>query len=1312
MTFKHFVNYFSYLKLSVLSFLCFRHIQLSVMENPATWTTSTTLANRDRWDGNEPKNEESEEKFLTIHPSSPPSSSKTNHLKTVVIQESKISRYEEGTEVSQTSIVENETTILKLQDEVTKVESQKEATDRLEKSHSNIESLQQVLCTKINVATIETYKQKLPGIPHHIACFKDLDLNENLPRDNLELDFLSRHSFDTALTIKEERSDCSSEEKPNKEEPETQKKWSDVDQHSSESSKSSCAEELETLSSRDSSEDKKTIGQKATVEDCDDIIAYEDFSAPERDDVFMKSKSEDLEIQVLKAIHRRQLENSNRISIVPQRNAYAYFGEEVIMEPNTSKGPKEEKKKKKKSGLRRLLPGFFSPKDTRKEYKKEYRDRRKCDERYFCRYQQNGNYTRSPDSMNLSEDIKRNVALDASEGRLHGRNPNVFTQHKPDDRNIFEDERMHGSYLNRVGPAERYNDDIVDGYKVNQYGYNRENDRKCFLERKHSLQERSSVGSSASGRTSAPPSVRYLIRPRAVHPTDRPLPAIPQRVEMVNYENFAGYAGKMEPTRCFVRERTFDNNDCVMYTTEDARTQVPVRLFSPSKYSPSSSQRSGDYDESTYTANSSQKSEFSPGSSKSGEYYLGSSNCTSPSCFNDKNDQVYDIERQGSPQRRTYPVSPTVIIQNPEDRMYEDTSRRPENESSMDPEKTTNSEDIRKKIDFENIDNSANDILSEDPNQESAQVPAEGDWEGSGRNAPSPDKSLEQRSPDRVKSPNSFRSLSNPDSSRRAQPGDQILIASPKREFYDGRKTSVDDSPTCLVNSKPPLPRQMSQRMDYAGSPTSPMYSSENRKCSSSPCSTCSSCASKNFSNFEPVYSKKEAEKKSPETVTSSDPSLCHSPTTASQKTGSPVMMIQNNRIYVRNESGYLDRQVAQSPSSLSSSSSRTDHSKSPQPSYGQRQVSPMYAQNADRNCPEMYRNSHGQSKQMSKKQTMQELEAFYWQQKALEAQKKESVNVPRAKEAVYWQQLKKMNEEQQKRIYEQHHRPVVVAKMESVYGERNMQNPSRNVIVHRHDSAPNLAVQQRMMSPEPLYWKSNAGQRSQNPANLSTKPPIVNQKVPNQPVLIVRPQQAVQGWQDENHMVRFARTDERRSLSLPRRSIQEMRSQKSGCEVETGRKPPPIFKRGSLVQSPSSSLEYGTVGTKRVSFSNQNRNKQVDDGKWPTKDGMALEPPTRQCKEGDNVYGNALVARPFVPSVETRQDYEETDYDANKPLPPLPRDSYWMTRRCSSMKEKGLVPSQNSGRNGRWRDNQDQSPSGEHGKVIGEKQQTRLDSG
>lgn len=79
------------------------------------------------------------------------------------------------------------------------------------------------------------------------------------------------------------------------------------------------------------------------------------------------------------------------------KDGYANLIKEFTMEAGSSKVKKEEKQKKK-LGFRRLLPAIFSPKDSRKDYKKkEQKERRRYDERHFARYQQNGNYTRSPE---------------------------------------------------------------------------------------------------------------------------------------------------------------------------------------------------------------------------------------------------------------------------------------------------------------------------------------------------------------------------------------------------------------------------------------------------------------------------------------------------------------------------------------------------------------------------------------------------------------------------------------------------------------------------------------------------------------------------------------------------------------------------------------------------------------------------------------------------------------------------------------------------------------------------------------------------
>lgn len=109
----------------------------------------------------------------------------------------------------------------------------------------------------------------------------------------------------------------------------------------------------------------------------------------------------------------------------------------------------------------------------------------------------------------------------------------------------------------------------------------------------------------------------------------------------------------------------------------------------------------------------------------------------------------------------------------------------------------------------------------------------------------------------------------------------------------------------------------------------------------------------------------------------------------------------------------------------------------------------------------------------------------------------------------------------------------------------------------------------------------------------------------------------------------------------------------------------PPIFKRGSLVSASTSSFDGvdSLVSPKRVSFTNSYTDEPRN---WPTRNGPAPEPPTRQRKI------HRLDSDVFVPDDEN--SYAAVPEAPNRPLPPVPRDldrgMYGMiARKCNDTK-------------------------------------------
>ncbi|XP_034935575.1 putative uncharacterized protein DDB_G0282133 [Chelonus insularis] len=1609
-----------------------------------------------------------------------------------------------------------------------------------QKTHNEIEKLQKNL-VKVNSATIESFKQKLPILHPHVlktSTSPDLDLNENITRVVFDKNLLPQHDFNKNFKVEDktlletdfdyapdgEKLNYSKFNKPkySREVSEVEKRWSgefleNQFENSSGSSKSSYIEEIGSISShgsfiedshansnqrselhvRKKNEDLKkseideiledtvsTVDStscledriKAIDEDINQSIKLEKNhdESESRDSTLKKSSSTDTcyqieEVQVNIETNKKQSNDCEKIELkrvfineeteeedcetddqsnfideerectevervivtekegeCMQSDGYAELIKEITMDPGSSKSKDE---KKKKGGLRRLLPGLFSPKDSRKDYKKEQKERKKRDERHFSQYQQNGIYTRSPDTMHLNEDIRRNVNLDTSlngtiiEERLNEIKQELFpepgmTTSTPDhfiqnDRNHMQGQRAPKIYtanssLSSIAVEDKWIDqNIISGSpdmrKLKAHIRN-DNESKCSLERKHSLQEsqpRFLRNHGPSGRISAPPSERYLIRPRAVHPIDRPLPAIPQKVEYVNYENHPeihqvpnNYTGQevtnyqmggyYPNNQNYANEaELFENGNHIEkaevnknYSIDSGFNLTPVSgqmkmnrnhvinqnnnmnnnngQKTPSnhgrspKYSPSSSQKSGDYADSSYTPNSSQKSEFSPGSSKSGEYYLNSPRTSSRMSpddnFNDQRDEIdHEPMKNGN-----YQVPSSIRVQNKDEHVYDETPRSPFEEdksSGISKVQNNNPEAVYGQRGSPNIPlssnlaklraNVENSSRSESPRNfdgragQSSQIPSpvasskvstlsiqspsQRDLAKSPlSNAPrvtspltvvtpvSPTTCINTMSPNGINrsrsatpsgsmspariltlsqetsrltiSPSTINQVTSNSMStfqpRKAQPTDQILIASPKRELiYDTQphrppsrlEAGCPDSPVpmadspCRISSPRPNFRQNIAELDRAKSPIMEMcehpppqaFQDQPQRIpmqSNRPMSPRISekIPEKGIQRPEPIYCTRSPQRaisplaiKSDQRTTSLAGGKANMlliparPDNVNSISLSPSKLLEN--LAAKNLQGVNSTQEqhrVQSPKPMSPQvhkelinsspeqaeklqlrkkdsnyyherpqaiydeqnnlirekntvnepiyvkrvqpSPVPDHMMTPiyqhpqkhqvvsqqhqgarleqprqqiyvtkqeicgpnqEPIYG-RQSMPEGNIQRNQNQEKIYGQTvtepiYGQNKQLSpsKKQMMQHLEAFYWQQKALEAQKNSgnspnkcqeiSVPNPEVREAIYWQQLKKLDEEQQRKIYE---RNQFDEKSDPIYWKKKIQSssPSPTTQVMKQNSpslsSPNRSqvqaqIEHHSESCEQIYWRN----KSSPVVNPSGKPPLAGQKGQNQPVLVVRPQQAVResnqvqfieqeskdSSKSKNLSPYFVRNDERRSLQIPRKSGSTLddtrKSSTSSIYDDTDidkKQPPPIFKRGSLISNSSSSVEYNTMGPKRVSFSNQSNSPEIGSGNWPTKHGMAPEPPTRKHRTEEkilpeagvqnprfhaedqnniNIYGNVSVC-----SLQQQQQQHiyDIDYDANKPLPPLPSKDPWMLKRSNSMKD------------------------------------------
>ncbi|XP_036148601.1 uncharacterized protein LOC105831681 isoform X6 [Monomorium pharaonis] len=1188
------------------------------------------------------------------------------------------------------------------------------------------------------------------------------------------------------------------------------------------------------------------------------------------------------------------------------KDGYANLIKEFAMEAGPSKVKKEEKQKKK-LGFRRLLPGFFSPKDSRKDYKKkEQKDRRRYEERHFVRYQQNGNYTRSPDTMNLNEDIKRNVKLDNSlngsiiEERLDEIKRELFPEQGPitstpdhflqtdDTRLLRERARGQRSYtanssLSSIAPDERWlersgqfgiSPDHMRKYEQRQRRGEDHDSRRygAHLERKHSLQEpnhgaRTYVfqrNHAASGRISAPPGERCYIRSRAIHPVDRPLPDIPQsRLELSNYENYqdgidqlcdnlggldvADNVDYRSQSGLYQNDGTLEAS-LIHSPPQSVPAQVKITrqpivnqnqraplIGKNSKYpSSGSSQKSGDYADSSCTPNSSQKSEFSPTSSKSGEYYLNSprsSARTSPAdrpLFEDTREGIYENEDQTSQpsgnyiEEHVYDVTPSSPCR--EDRFARaETPERMEKNSPEDKgdlvfeqECSPNQQSPLKNCSFRYCEDNENPRTESKRETEKSREDCIKSHENAETNLKSDSLACNQaeRSPIRSTSPSrsgmTATSPSTGSRARRSQPDDQILIASPKREAIcqsrvprpsNGARLRDAESPVPIADSRDGIsgivPIEVRHQYGGRNSSATGMGRSMERKSVLS--------FTKGISRPEPIYGyrgqpsptargnalasetregRRENEQSPPSDLyglakrdvderiarvkgrnsASQSPQSCvletkrmlnepvrrvaRSPIRESPNAAEICQQRRHNQIAAQQQraspftaaavaasiegrqsspTASQDKMMYVSASSLQREPIYEQRQRQCQPQHQPRQGQEPYAQRtADTGYGQQGHPTCGLLSP-SKQETRQHLEAFYWQQKALEAHRKSvtssanpgprqtapKIDLPEVREAVYWQQLKRLDEEQQRRIYEQN-----LTTADGLYGAYYKASTGSPTM-------PSQAFRSNATALGPVthgdgsYW-SNVQQRLK--MSPTGKPPLMQaQKGQNQPVLIVRPQQALRdrqelsmksanprdpagydGQRSKSASPHFHRGDvERTSLHVtcrkpfadgragtasPARKPAEVGGvyEEDGNDGEVRSRPHPIFKRGSLIGGES--VEYGSTGPKRVSFSNQpNAGPELVAGSWPTKRGTAPEPPTRRHRSEDSASDTdsvflpqdrhdgtqdaSCVSRNAGPSSRCRSDgsCSEPEYDANKPLPPLPKDPLVITRRGNS---------------------------------------------
>ncbi|XP_076396909.1 uncharacterized protein LOC100883165 isoform X5 [Megachile rotundata] len=1066
------------------------------------------------------------------------------------------------------------------------------------------------------------------------------------------------------------------------------------------------------------------------------------------------------------------------------RDGYASLVRKFAMDSTSVAGSsrtKKEEKQKKKLGLRRLLPGFFSPKDSRKDYKKkkESKERRRHEDRHFARYQQNGNYTRSPDTMNLNEDIKRNVKLDNSlngsiiEERLDEIKRELFPDQCPitstpdhlardEEQDLLRDRAVGArayaidSSLSSIAPDDAWNDRSARlGISPDFGKFEQRQKREEFcqkygprLERKHSLQESNQPNRACffqrnhgpSGRISAPPTERFIVRPRAIHPIDRPLPAIPAlprpRIDSSNYENYPEERGQRRPIRydrtAYTIEEPEYSNESALYENEAPSAGLILKSVSAqvkitrqpignqnqkraplvgrsAKYlSSGSSQKSGDYGDSSCTPNSSQKSEFSPSSSKSGEYYLNS-----PRNSGSPNGRDFDEENS--------PPSREGIYEN--EKSPSRSSTRCADERIYDETPSSDREAKRPNCSLDNTDSSPSRVCPKDERPTSPRSNADKRSDG--------EASVSKARGSRIAPP------PPQPTSRRSQPNEQILIASPKREVaYETRiPRPVNESGRCAVESPVRLANSphglaATNALDARNQDSG----SGNREVSGSRAVEYSTGAE--IARPEPVYGHRNERNadgsevsdgaprtQGPATSPSRSPSNRNeavAPERNASRTGNSGEPVESSRrgqsqptvrsprsIPLLAIDAQRSRNSGQQTAYGIANSGRAEPQRvlQPQPQPQRQRPEPRSRSPASQSVEEaaylrrIPETTHGQELVVgppspSKQETRQRLEAFYWQQKTLEANRKavapptnstsrqmgRKIDLPEVREAVYWQRLKKLDEEQQRRIYEQN------LMEERSYRDTGSKSPAARSTGPRQVPATTAYG-------EGTPWAGNVARSKPNPTG---KPPLMqSQKGQNQPVLIVRPQQAIRERREtipvkpvdssagqetqrsKSASPHFHRGGDSRQIVPRKLDTPSTYEEEATANDDEGKiAPPPIFKRGSLIGGESA--EYGSAsGAKRVSFSNQSAiGQDLVSGNWPTKRGIAPEPPTRTRRSEDSVSD--------TDSVFLRRDAcPDTEYDADRPLPPLPPP---VQDAVSSGNSSGITaPRSNASGDARW---------------------------
>jgi hypothetical protein len=966
----------------------------------------------------------------------------------------------------------------------------------------------------------------------------------------------------------------------------------------------------------------------------------------------------------------------------------------------------DKKRKKREKSLRRFIPAIFI-KDNQKENndKVELGERKKHNERYYTHYQQNGRLNRCSDPVYLNNDgqmhVKLNPSLSGSiieerlneikhdlfptQGNMSTSTPEHFliqenvrtkslhSQKQTVPPNGFLDVSYNTLNADMRGEENKW---IVDGNIISGSPDMRnlkhrksqpdENINQCVLKRKYSFQEsispfRRNCGSS--GRISAPPNERFLIRPRAVHPIDRPLPAIPQKIMSTN--DYCNTSHINKPTNIQTenshithqsqdisrvesdknRDNDLQDNTEMSNTLENTHRQLNCNTAETNlQCSPSTSLKSGDYADSSYTANSSQKSELSPTSSKSGEYYL----LNSPLASNQtsSNDSLTDLHVQemsrsikveiNKPDFSCDKISSvnqfTITQENEEQKpcdlyepeknefiydgvasemkqnatLYNDSLNQLENKDT-DEQKLSDSKNYNQHLEQQaecNYNHQMHINTKHMPAIKNKQDHSTYDnkntlsnFQNTNENTITENTAQQDSSMDK-KFVASQSEVSNKQSyhSQESQPNDQILIASPERDedsiystqsssyksdsnhssfsMNDSSKTtnSINDSPLISSNAfNTPNTLRIIKRQQ----PTSPNKSNQRRP--------------------EPIYIYSSASS-TPSPSLSNKDQINYSNINQSCKKDISVQ-IHSSESY--NENKFVNEQ------------NKSDSQKKHHTLEKNIRVLPESKKNTE-SCT----NSVQQPLSPQKKKMMQHLEAYYWHQKAIDAQRKSLVgmNSLEVQEYAYWKQMQGINKERSMIAYEEYNKKMLLQNQQ-IYCNGRVE----------YGSVPEIERQIQIENCE----RQNMYQKEQK-----------------QPILVVRPQPCA-----------------RNSSSLRTNGVLHTDSQGLsidiyGRNIKSTQLNFPVYRRISQASNNGNMTiaDYGSTGPKRVSFSNQNNVTKIGPCQWPTKHGSAPEPPTRRNKIESPIYYDTPSTNLLLSTNQDVTKYDE--YDANRPLPAPPNHS------------------------------------------------------